>query len=80
MERAHSGAAEFEKILDHSRIVGTSGSGSCQCLAGEKSQSGCLCTRVLALTAYKDFLTLWKDADPDLPIMKQAKAEYPKLQ
>ena len=30
--------------------------------------------------AYKDFLTLWKDADPDIPILKQAKAEYEKLQ
>jgi hypothetical protein len=29
---------------------------------------------------YKDFLTLWKDADPDIPILKQAKAEYAKLQ
>jgi hypothetical protein len=33
-----------------------------------------------ALATYKDFLTLWKDADPDIPILKQAKAEYPKLQ
>ena len=36
--------------------------------------------RVRALAAYKDFLTLWKDADPDIPIYKQAKAEYAKLQ
>jgi hypothetical protein len=33
-----------------------------------------------AYTAYKDFLTLWKDADPDIPILKEAKAEYGKLQ
>jgi hypothetical protein len=33
-----------------------------------------------ALAAFKDFLTLWKDADPDIPILKQAKAEYAKLQ
>ena len=33
-----------------------------------------------AKTAYQDFLTLWKDADPDIPIYKQAKAEYAKLQ
>jgi eukaryotic-like serine/threonine-protein kinase len=32
-----------------------------------------------AKAAYKDFLTLWKDADPDIPILKQAKAEYEKL-
>jgi len=33
-----------------------------------------------ARTAYQDFLALWKDADPDTPILKQAKAEYAKLQ
>ena len=36
--------------------------------------------RVRALAAYKDFLTLWKGADPDIPILKEAKAEYAKLQ
>jgi len=36
--------------------------------------------RVQALAAYQDFLTLWKDADADTPILKQAKAEYAKLQ
>jgi len=33
-----------------------------------------------ARTAYQDFLTLWKDADPDIPILKEAKAKYAKLQ
>jgi hypothetical protein len=33
-----------------------------------------------ARAAYQDFLTLWKDADPDIPILMQAKAEYAKLQ
>ena len=36
--------------------------------------------RAKARTAYQDFLTLWKDADPDVPILKEAKAEYAKLQ
>jgi hypothetical protein len=36
--------------------------------------------RLRALTAYKDFLALWKDADPDTPVYRQAKAEYRKLQ
>jgi len=36
--------------------------------------------RVRALAAYKDFLTLWKDADSDIPILRQAKSEYAKLQ
>jgi eukaryotic-like serine/threonine-protein kinase len=33
-----------------------------------------------AKTAYQDFLTLWKEADPDIPILQQAKEEYAKLQ
>jgi eukaryotic-like serine/threonine-protein kinase len=33
-----------------------------------------------AKAAYQDFFTLWKDADPDIPILKEAKAEYAKLQ
>ena len=36
--------------------------------------------RVRSLAAYQDFLALWKDADPDIPILKRAKAEYAKLQ
>ena len=48
---------------------------------GEQSSPADLdAARVRALAAYKDFLTLWKDADPDIPILKQAKAEYAKLQ
>ena len=34
----------------------------------------------IVLAAYKDLLTLWKDADPDIPVLKEAKAEYAKLQ
>ena len=40
-------------------------------LRGEKAKSR---------TAYQDFLALWKDADPDIPILKEAKGEYAKLQ
>ena len=42
--------------------------------------AGADAARARALAAYKDFLTLWKDADPDIPILKQAKAEDAKLQ
>jgi len=82
-------AAEFQKIIDHSGIVvncwegsvGASGSGSCQRLAGENiAGRGCDAARTRALAAHKDFLTLWKDADPDIPILKEAKAEYAKPQ
>jgi hypothetical protein len=45
--------------------------GRAHALAGDAAQ---------ARTAYQDFLTLWKDADPDIPILKQAKVEYAKLQ
>jgi eukaryotic-like serine/threonine-protein kinase len=48
--------------------------------AKESSAADRDAARVRALAAYKDFLTLWKDADPGIPILKQAKAEYAKLQ
>jgi tetratricopeptide (TPR) repeat protein len=48
--------------------------------SGESSPADRDAARVRALAAYKDFLTLWKDADPDIPVLKQAKAEYAKLQ
>ncbi len=49
----------------------------------KRDRCGCIlavAARVRTLAAYKDFLTLWKDADPDIPILKEAKAEYAKLQ
>jgi hypothetical protein len=80
--------AEFQKILDHSGIVWNCWTGSLAHLGVARAnalQSKTLqsadadAARVRALAAYKDFLTLWKDADPDIPILKQAKAEYAKL-
>jgi eukaryotic-like serine/threonine-protein kinase len=82
-------AAEFQKILDHSGIVWNCWTGAlahlgvarANALQAKTSQGAeADAARVRALTAYKDFLTLWKDADPDIPILKQAKAEYAKLQ
>ena len=72
-------AAEFQKILDHRTIVLNSplgalahlGLGRAYAIAGDLEK---------ARTAYQDFFALWKDADPDIPILKQAKAEYAKLQ
>jgi eukaryotic-like serine/threonine-protein kinase len=71
--------AEFQKILDHRGIVGADPIGVLAhlqlgrtfALAGDK---------VKAKLAYGDFLTLWKDADSDIPILVQAKAEYARLQ
>jgi eukaryotic-like serine/threonine-protein kinase len=82
-------AAEFQKILDHSGIVGTCWTGAlahlgvarANALQARTSQGADAdAARSRALAAYKDFLALWKDADPDIPILKQAKAEYAKLQ
>jgi serine/threonine protein kinase/tetratricopeptide (TPR) repeat protein len=81
-------AAEFQKILDHSGIVWNCWTGAlaglgmarANTLQSKTAQVGDGdAARVRALTAYKGFLTLWKDADPDIPILKQAKAEYAKL-
>jgi DNA-binding winged helix-turn-helix (wHTH) protein/tetratricopeptide (TPR) repeat protein len=79
---AHQGreaASEFQKILDHRNIVLNELIGALAHLEigrayateGDSNK---------AKAAYEDFLTLWKDADPDIPILKEAKAEYAKLQ
>jgi hypothetical protein len=82
-------AAEFQKILDHSGIVWNCWTGAlarlgvarANALQAKTSQGADAdAARVRALAAYKDFLTLWKDADPDIPIIIAAKAEYAKLQ
>jgi len=82
-------AAEFQKILDHSGIVWNCWTGALAHLGVARANAleaknsrgaGADAARVRALAAYKDFLTLWKDADNDIPILRQAKAEYAKLQ
>jgi len=72
-------AVEFQKILDHRGIVVSEPIGALAHLQLGRAyvQSG---NTAKAKAAYKDFLALWKDADPDIPILKQAKAEYAKLQ
>ena len=82
-------AAEFQKILDHSGIVWNCWTGALAHLGvaranmlQSRAAQGAVAdaARVRALAAYKDFLTLWKDADPDIPILKQATTEYAKMQ
>jgi eukaryotic-like serine/threonine-protein kinase len=74
-----SAAAEFQKYLNHAGIVQNFLLGSLAHLQLGRAYaiSG---DTTKAKSAYQDFLTLWKDADPDIPILKQAKAEYAKLQ
>ena len=78
---AHQGtqaAAEFQKILDNSGLVLNEPIGALAHVGLARSyvMSG---DSASASTAYQDFSALWKDADPDIPILKQAKAEYAKL-
>jgi predicted Zn-dependent protease len=79
---AHQGgqaATEFQKILDHRGILRNSPLGALTRLQLARAyvMQG---DSAKAKAAYQDFLTLWRDADPDIPIYKQAKAEYAKLQ
>jgi len=72
-------AAEFQKVLDHRGLVWNDPIGvlahlqigRAYAMAGDTAK---------AKASYQEFLTLWKDADPDIPILKEAKAEYAKLQ
>ena len=82
-------AAEFQKILDHSGIVWNCWTGALAHLGVARANAlqartshgaDADAARVRAIAAYKDFLTLWKDADPDIPVLKEAKAEYAKLE
>lgn len=69
---------EFQKILNHRGIVFDSPIGALaqlqlgRAMAMQRDNGK-------ARTAYEDFFTLWKDADPDIPVLKEAKAEYAKL-
>jgi len=96
--QGQAAAAEFQKILDHSGIVGTCWTGALARLGvaranalqagrgttgksqAEQNPADADAARVRALDAYKDFLTLWKDADPGIAVLAQARAEYRKLQ
>jgi len=74
---AHLGVARANALQAGYGHVGT---GVSPVQAEQSSAADRDAARVRALAAYKDFLTLWKDADPDIPILKKAKAEYAKLQ
>ena len=81
--QGNAAAAEFQKILDHSGIVWNCWTGAlahlgvarANALQARTSQGADAdAARVRALAAYKDFLTLWKDADPDIPILKASQS------
>ncbi len=85
--QGNAAADEFQKILDHSGLVWNCWTGAlarlgmarANALQWRTTQGADPAVQARALAAYKDFLTLWRDADPDIPILMQAKAEYAKL-
>jgi eukaryotic-like serine/threonine-protein kinase len=89
LRQGKEAAAEFQKILDHRGIVVNFITGALAHLglarayaleAASAKAAEADAARAKSRAAYNDFFTLWKDADPDLPILKEAKAEYAKLQ
>jgi tetratricopeptide (TPR) repeat protein len=79
MHEGPSAAAEFQRIIDHRGLVQNFPLGALAHLqlARALSMNG---YTLRAKATYQDFFALWKDADPDIPILKEAKAEYAKLQ
>jgi len=79
LRQGNEAAAEFQKIVDHPGVavlnpvhaLAQLGLARAAALAGDPPKSR---------RAYQDFLALWKDADPDIPILQEAKSEYDKLQ
>ena len=78
VRQAQQAATEFQKILDHYGVVGNFIIGALAHLQLARAQA-MMGDKEAARKSYQDFLTLWKDADPDIPIYRQAKAEYAKL-
>ncbi len=84
--RGKEAAIEFQKIIDHSGIVWNCWTGTLAHLGVARANAlqtitsqGDDAVAARARSAYNEFLTLWKDADPNIPILQQAKAEYAKL-
>ena len=78
MGEGRMAAAEFQKLLDHPGLVGTDILGALSYLQVARAQK-MMGDQSAARKSYEDFLTLWKDADSDIPIYRQAKAEYARL-
>jgi eukaryotic-like serine/threonine-protein kinase len=76
--QGNQAAAEFQKILDHRGLVVNEPIGALAHLQLGRAYA-MLGDTAKARAAFQDFLTLWKDADSDIPVLKQAKAEYAKL-
>jgi eukaryotic-like serine/threonine-protein kinase len=86
--RGNAAAEEFQRILDHSGVVWNCSTGPmarlglarAYALQAGPPNDGANPNRQKAVAAYRDFLDRWKDADPDVPVLKDAKADFAKLQ
>jgi len=80
LHNGNAAAAEFQKFIDHYGLVANDPPGALARLGLARAYALDAAkdpaARDKSRTAYQDFLTLWKDADPDVPILIQAKAEY----
>ena len=79
LKKGQEAAAEFQRVLDH-RGVDPTGLEYVLSYLGLARAYALQADSAKSRTAYQDFFALWKDADPDIPVLKQAKAEYAKLQ
>jgi eukaryotic-like serine/threonine-protein kinase len=79
MNQGQMAASEFHKVLDHPGLAGRFVTGSLSRLQLGRAQT-MMGDRAAARKSYQDFLKLWKDADPEIPIYQEAKAEYAKLE
>jgi eukaryotic-like serine/threonine-protein kinase len=89
MGDGHAAAGEFQKILDHSGIVQNCSTGAlahlwrarASALEARTNQGPAAdAAHTRALAGYRDFFALWNDADPDIPVLKEARAEYAKIE
>jgi hypothetical protein len=78
LNKADQAVAEFRTILDHQGVAPTATAAALARLGLARAYRA-LGDSGKANSAYEDFFTLWKNADPDIPILKDAKAEYEKL-
>jgi eukaryotic-like serine/threonine-protein kinase len=77
--KGNEAAAEFQKIVDHPGVVGNDPIGALVHVGIARAYA-LQHEPAKAKAAYQHFFELWKDADPDIPVLKQAKAEFAKLQ
>jgi tetratricopeptide (TPR) repeat protein/predicted Ser/Thr protein kinase len=80
MKQSEAAAVEFQKIIDHSGLVWNCSTGALARLGLARAYALQASTREKSRVAYQDFFTLWKSADPTIPVLRQAQQEFARLQ